>query len=37
MRGEHVAGWRRPRDRMDREYAEPLDVPSLARDALMSA
>lgn len=27
---------RRVRDRMDREYAEPLDVPALARDALMS-
>ncbi|NMO02837.1 helix-turn-helix transcriptional regulator [Gordonia sp. TBRC 11910] len=27
---------RRARDRMDREYAEPLDVPALARDALMS-
>jgi len=28
---------RRARDRMDREYAEPLDVPALARTALMSA
>jgi transcriptional regulator GlxA family with amidase domain len=28
---------RRVRDRMDRDYAEPLDVPALARDALMSA
>lgn len=28
---------RRARDRMDREYAQPLDVPTLARDALMSA
>lgn len=27
---------RRARDRMDREFAEPLDVPALARDALMS-
>jgi transcriptional regulator GlxA family with amidase domain len=27
---------RRARDRMDREYAEPLDVPTLARTALMS-
>ena len=27
---------RRARDRMDREYAQPLDVPALARDALMS-
>jgi AraC-like DNA-binding protein len=28
---------RRARDRMDREYAEPLDVPALARAAFMSA
>jgi transcriptional regulator GlxA family with amidase domain len=27
---------RRARDRMDRDYAEPLDVPALARVALMS-
>jgi transcriptional regulator GlxA family with amidase domain len=27
---------RRTRDRMDREYAQPLDVPALARTALMS-
>jgi transcriptional regulator GlxA family with amidase domain len=27
---------RRARDRMDREYAQPLDVPALARAALMS-
>lgn len=27
---------RRVRDRMDREYAAPLDVEALARDALMS-
>jgi AraC-like DNA-binding protein len=27
---------RRARDRIDRDYAQPLDVPSLARDALMS-
>jgi AraC-like DNA-binding protein len=27
---------RRARDRMDREYAQPLDVPALARTALMS-
>ena len=27
---------RHARDRMDREYAEPLDVPALARTALMS-
>lgn len=28
---------RRVRDRIDREYAEPLDVPALARDVGMSA
>jgi AraC-like DNA-binding protein len=27
---------RRARDRMDREYAQPLNVPALARTALMS-
>jgi AraC-like DNA-binding protein len=27
---------RRARDRMDRDYAQPLDVPALAREALMS-
>jgi transcriptional regulator GlxA family with amidase domain len=27
---------RRARDRMDREYAQPLDVPAFARTALMS-
>ncbi|HEY3736913.1 MAG TPA: helix-turn-helix transcriptional regulator [Jatrophihabitans sp.] len=27
---------RRARDRMDREYVQPLDVPALARTALMS-
>jgi AraC-like DNA-binding protein len=27
---------RRVRDRMDREYAQPLDVPALARTAMMS-
>ena len=27
---------RRARDRMDREYAQPLDVPALAQTALMS-
>ena len=27
---------RQARDRMDREYAEPLDVPALARTAAMS-
>ena len=31
-----LARLRRARDRMDREYAEPLDVPALARTALMS-
>ena len=33
---EDLRRLRRARDRMDREYAEPLDVPALARDALMS-
>jgi transcriptional regulator GlxA family with amidase domain len=28
---------RRARDQMDREYAEPLDVPALANTAMMSA
>ena len=28
---------RRARDQMDRDYAQPLDVPALARTALMSA
>ena len=32
-----LARLRRVRDRMDREYAEPLDVEALARDANMSA
>jgi AraC-like DNA-binding protein len=32
-----LARLRRVRDRMDREYAEPLDVEALARDAHMSA
>jgi transcriptional regulator GlxA family with amidase domain len=32
-----LAWLRRVRDRMDREYAEPLDVESLARGANMSA
>src|SRR6201992_4450340 len=31
-----LARLRRPRDLMDREYASPLDVASLARTALMS-
>jgi transcriptional regulator GlxA family with amidase domain len=33
---EDLVRLRRVRDRMDREYAEPLDVPALARAALMS-
>src|SRR5919107_4228619 len=32
-----LARLRRVRDRIDREYAEPLDVEALARDAGMSA
>ncbi len=28
---------RRVRDRIDRDYAQPLDIPSLARDAHLSA
>ena len=31
-----LARLRRVRDRMDREYAQPLDVEALARDAYMS-
>jgi transcriptional regulator GlxA family with amidase domain len=31
-----LARLRAARDRMDRDYAEPLDVPALARRALMS-
>jgi transcriptional regulator GlxA family with amidase domain len=31
-----LAVLRRARDRMDREYAQPLDVPELARTAFMS-
>ena len=31
-----LARLRRARDLMDREYAQPLDVPALARTALMS-
>jgi transcriptional regulator GlxA family with amidase domain len=34
---EELAHLRRARDLMDREYARPLDVPTLARSALMSA
>ncbi|MEU6217080.1 helix-turn-helix transcriptional regulator [Streptomyces sp. NPDC047022] len=33
---EDLVRLRRARDRMDREYAEPLDIPALARTALMS-
>ena len=31
-----LAHLRRARDRMDREFAQPLDVPAMARAALMS-
>lgn len=34
---EDLVRLRRARDRMDREYAEPLDVAALAQTALMSA
>ncbi|MEU8892264.1 helix-turn-helix transcriptional regulator [Streptomyces sp. NPDC048442] len=37
MNLEDLVRLRRARDRMDRDYAEPLDVPALASDALMSA
>jgi transcriptional regulator GlxA family with amidase domain len=33
---DELSRLRRARDQMDREYAEPLDVPALARTALMS-
>lgn len=33
---EDLLRLRQARDRMDREYAQPLDVPALARNALMS-
>lgn len=33
---ENLAHLRRARDLIDREYARPLDVPALAREALMS-
>lgn len=36
MLREDLVRLRRARDRMDRDYAEPLDVPSLAAEALMS-
>ncbi len=32
----YLARLRRVRDRIDREYAQPLDLPALARDAHMS-
>ncbi|MEU9735831.1 helix-turn-helix transcriptional regulator [Streptomyces sp. NPDC048002] len=37
MNTEDLVRLRRARDRMDREYTEPLDVTALARTALMSA
>ena len=37
MTPEDLAHLRKARDRMDREYAQPLDVPALASTALMSA
>ena len=33
---QDLARLRRVRDRIDREYAQPLDVPAMARAALMS-
>ncbi|MEV5435401.1 helix-turn-helix transcriptional regulator [Streptomyces sp. NPDC052682] len=33
---EDLVRLRQARDRIDREYAEPLDIPALARTALMS-
>lgn len=36
MNTEERLRLRRARDRMDRDYADPLDVPALARTALMS-
>jgi transcriptional regulator GlxA family with amidase domain len=36
-RRQHLARLRRVRDRMDREYAQPLDVEALARGVHMSA
>lgn len=36
MTPEDLAHLRRARDRIDRDYAKPLDVPTLARQALMS-
>ncbi|WP_285506511.1 helix-turn-helix transcriptional regulator [Actinokineospora sp. NBRC 105648] len=37
MSTEDLVRLRRARDTMDRDYAQPLDVPALARAALMSA
>src|SRR6187549_1810401 len=37
MRRDDLVRLRRARDRMDRDFAEPLDVPALAAGALMSA
>ena len=37
MRRKDLVLLRRAKDRMDREFAEPLDVPALATGALMSA
>ncbi len=36
MTREDLIRLRQARDRMDRDYAQPLDVPALARTALMS-
>ncbi|GAA1315229.1 helix-turn-helix transcriptional regulator [Saccharothrix xinjiangensis] len=36
MNLEDLVRLRRARDKVDRDYAEPLDVPALARAALMS-
>ena len=36
MSPEDLRLFRRARDRIDRDYAKPLDVPALARTALMS-
>ena len=36
MTREDLVRLRQARDLMDREYAQPLDVPALARRALMS-
>ena len=36
MNPDDLVRLRRARDRMDRDFAQPLDVPQLARGALMS-